>query len=131
DFIRLIEGTLKKSAKTIRLTSYANIGVLFVGVMVLVTSVVLSVKTPSWPNIALGGLGLGGVVTSLVSSPLAAFALGARRMVQIQIAYFGFINQISLIKSSAGRDEESTPLERSARLQEVIRTMTEDLTRLW
>lgn len=57
---------------------------------------------------------------------IKATGLGARRLVQIQVAYLGFLNQVSLI--TRGKDMEAiSPLEKSKYLGESLRAVLEAL----
>ena len=112
---QLVETTLAQATKSIQTTSKANISILIFGAALVTASFAVAITTHLWEAMAFGGFGLVGVVASLITNPLKSIAVSARRLVQVQIAYFSFLNQLTILNVQS---ENTNILERSQRLGE-------------
>ena len=64
---------------------------------------------------------------TLSANPLKSIGIGARRLVQVQVAYLGFLNQLSLLKFSPNVTDENALQARSKQLGEAITNCLEAL----
>jgi hypothetical protein len=85
-------------------------------------------KPEQWEPVVFGGFGLAGMVASLITQPLRSIGAASRQIVQIQVAYLGFINQIAIINDCPTDTTEAT-LKKSERLQAVIQNIQETLAK--
>jgi CheY-like chemotaxis protein len=129
DLQALVKSTLDGAATSLRRTAIANIAVLGIGASLVLGSSVVAVVMESWEAVTFGGFGLVGVVTSLVSNPLRSIAAGARRLVQVQAAYLGFLNQLSLLGGSGPPENEKELIARSVQLDKATTSLLESLNK--
>jgi len=123
----LIESTLDRSASALRRTANVNVGVLIVGAAMIVASFVVGIVQPSWKPAVFGGFGVAGVVTSLVTNPLRSIGDSARHLIQLRIAFIGFLNQLSVLSNLPESVSEETTLERSSQINSAVTSILESL----
>ncbi len=117
----LVNTTLADAGRSLKVTTNVNIGVLLAGLLLVLSSFLVASITQRWEAVAFGGFGMAGVITSLVVNPLKSIGASARRLVQVQVAYLGFVSQLALLNEFS---ESNSPLERSERLgSEMARTL--------
>jgi hypothetical protein len=118
---RLVDSTLREATRALQVTARVNIGVLIFGILLVVASFALAIITARWDAVAFGGLGMAGIIATLVTNPLRSISSGARRVVQVQVAYFSFLGQLSMLSRST---DQVSPIERSKQLgDEMTRTL--------
>ncbi len=113
----LVTSTLDAAGKSLDLTAKVNIGVLIAGSVLVFASFVVASVTNHWGAVAFGGFGIAGVIASLIANPLRSIGVSARRLVQIHVAYLGFLSQLALLNRES---DKSSELERSQRLGEEM-----------
>lgn len=69
---------------------------------------------------AFGGFGIAGIIASLITNPIKSIGSGARQIIQLQIAYIGFLKQLSLLDAETQTNQQISPLEKSKQLNEAI-----------
>ena len=126
DVQELIKETLKSSSMALEKTAFTNKLVLYFGLSLVAISFVASAVTDNLSIMAFGGFGIAGVVASLITNPLKSIGVGARRIVQIQMAYFSFLNQLSLLNTMEA-EEGSSILEKSKQLDLITKSLQESL----
>jgi hypothetical protein len=119
----LVKSTLEAASSGLKRTAAVNIGILIVGAGLVVSSFIVAVSTGSWEAVSFGGFGVAGVVAALITNPLKSVGRGARQLVQIQIAYLGFINQLALLNRSTGEETQQFMLDRSKQLGDATTSM--------
>ena len=98
-----------------------NIGVLVVGSLLVFISLIYAAVTNRWEAVAFGGFGIAGVIASLITNPLHSIGVSARRLVQIQVAYLSFLNQLTMLNQDS---KKLSAIDRSQRLgDEMARTL--------
>jgi DNA-binding NarL/FixJ family response regulator len=90
--------TLDRASRALDTSTRINTGILIFGALIVTASFVVACVTHRWDAVAFGGFGLAGVVSSLVTNPLKSIGFASRRIVQIQVAYLGFLNQIAIVR---------------------------------
>jgi hypothetical protein len=114
---QLVNHTLSEASNSLRITTSVNIGVLATGSLLIMVSFVVASVTNRWEAVAFGGLGMAGIIASLITNPLKSIGASARRLVQIQAAYFGFLAQLVLLNQTS---EGVSVIDRSKRLEEAM-----------
>ena len=128
DIQKLVKETIERASNALEKTANVNKVILVCGVILISVSFVVAIATQSWEAITFGGFGLAGIIASLITNPLKSIGLGARRLVQIQVAYIGFLNQIHILNQISENDT-NTILERSIQLDSAIKNIQESLER--
>jgi hypothetical protein len=123
----LIAKTLANSTMALRRTAVVNMVVLVAGGLLLFASFVVAIVTRTWESVTFGGFGLAGVVTALIANPLRSISKGGRHIVQIQVAYLGFLNQLAVLGRIPADTSGDTILERSKQLNVAISHVSEAL----
>jgi hypothetical protein len=124
---RLVTDTLNDAQKSLNRTAWTNIGVVASGVVLLFAAFLASLGTKGWTPIVFGAMGTGGIVAALVSSPLKRIGLEARRLIQVQAAYMGFLNQMLYLNNSPSKDLE-TALRKCDQVDKSVRSLQETLS---
>lgn len=122
----LVNKTLDRASRALDTSTKINIGILVFGVLIVAASFIVASITQRWEAVAFGGFGLVGVITSLITNPLKSIGVASRRIVQIQVAYLGFLNQIAII-SECSNDSPDAAMTKSKRLQEASQSIQETL----
>lgn len=122
----LIKETLQKASTSLERAASVNKGILIFGGALVVAGFVVATIKGSWEAVTFGGFGVAGIVTSLITNPSKSITSGARRLVQIQVAYLGFINILGSISNLSSKDEDST-LKRAEVLNNAISNVLETL----
>jgi hypothetical protein len=125
----LVKGTLEKASRSLETTATVNKAILVFGGLLLTGSFIVAVAVRSWEAVSFGGFGIAGIVASLVVNPLKSISLGARRLVQIQVAYLGFLNQLALLNTNCGQLEKEDVAVRSAALNEAMSRLLDSLAK--
>lgn len=123
----LIAKTLANSSMALSRTAVVNIVVLVAGGLLLFASFVAAIVTRTWESVTFGGFGLAGVVTALIANPLRSISKGGRHIVQIQVAYLGFLNQLAILGRIPAEASADTILERSKQINVAISQISEAL----
>ena len=95
-FEKLVLETLQGAARSLSRSSTVHGAVLALGAVILLVSWIYALMTDSWTAVTTGGFGLGGIVAALLTNPMKTIAAEARRLVQIQIAYVGYLSQLQI-----------------------------------
>jgi hypothetical protein len=103
-----------------------NSFILYFGIVVVTTSLIGAFITKDYVLLGFGGVGLGSIITSLITNPTSAIGKSAKQIIQIQTAYFGLLNQIRILNGYETILKVG-PIERSQRLQEAIKSVQETL----
>ncbi len=114
---QLVLETLKEASNSLQVTTKVNIGVLATGSLLVIVSFIVAAVTNRWEAVAFGGFGMAGVIASLITNPLKSISISARRLVQVQAAYLGFLSQLAFLGSES---EDITIIEKSKRLEETM-----------
>lgn len=93
----LVDGTLEEARKSLLTTSRVNIGILVFGAGLLLASFIVSIFWHGWEAVTFGGFGIAGIIASLITNPLKSISMGARRLVQVHIAYLAFLSQLTML----------------------------------
>lgn len=102
-FEEIFKDTIAQSRRLLFLTTAANIGALGVGMLIVIIALIYSVITGSWVGVGFGAVGIAGVIAAFIKAPLQSIGIGARRLVQVQIAYVAFINQLQRLAMDSDR----------------------------
>lgn len=122
----LVKGTIENASSSLdRSARVHKLLLIFGGILVAAAFVVASIKG-SWEAVTFGGLGLTGIVASLITNPLKSIASTSRRLVQIQVAYIGFLKVIDTQASLPIQDEKCVE-SRTKSINEAIRNVLETL----
>lgn len=121
---RLVHITLRDATLSLKLTANVNIGVLVLGVLLVFASFIVAAVTNRWEAVAFGGFGMAGIIASLVTSPLRSIGINARRLVQIQVAYLAFLNQLTMLNQDT---KKNSTVERSKRLGDEMERILKTL----
>jgi len=127
DIQDLVIDTLKKASKSLETAANVNKAVLMFGTALVLVSFVFASITSTWEVVTFGGLGIAAIIASLITNPLKAIGMGARRLIQVHVAYMGFLNQLRLLRSSPRINDEAALLGRSKRLSEAVEGSLEAL----
>lgn len=125
-FQDLIMSTIGQTSKSLAGTKLVNTVVVYVGLAVVVISLLGSVIWHDWQPAVFGAIGMSGVIAAMVTSPLKTIGAESRRLIQIQTAYLGFLSQVRFLSIQGDGDLESM-IERSKRLEQVMKSVQEDL----
>ncbi len=128
DIQLLVNQTLNRASRALDTSTKINTGILVFGALLVAASFITACVTQRWEAIAFGGFGLAGVVTSLITNPLKSIGITSRQIVQIQVAYLGFLNQISII-TECPNDTTDAAMAKSIRLQEATQSIQETLVK--
>jgi len=126
DIQGLVKETLGRAHDALERNSSANKIVLLTGAGIVVASLIVASIKGSWESVAFGGFGIAGVIAALITNPLRSIAFTARRLVQIQVAYLGFLQQLSLLSRDVPKDENAT-IERSKQLNDAVNKVLQSL----
>lgn len=127
DLQALVKDTLRKASTSLERSATVNKGLLiFGGLLVAASFVVASIKG-SWEAVTFGGFGVAGIITSLIRNPLQSIAASARRLVQIQVAYLGFLNVLGTFGNQSSPQDEESMTRRAERINEAISNVLEAL----
>ena len=126
DIQALVNKTLENASRALDKSTTVNTGILIFGALLIASSFIVASITGNWESVAFGGFGLAGVIASLITNPLKSIGITSRRVVQIQVAYLGFLNQISII-NDAPNDTTDAVIKKSERLQDVMKSIQETL----
>lgn len=115
---QFIVNTLNETRQSLQLNRRVNIGVLFFGAFLVLISLILkfAIEIDIQETIVFGGLGMAGIVASLITNPLKSISASAGSLVQIQAAYFQFILQLKMLSQESSA---VTLVERSKMLADV------------
>jgi hypothetical protein len=119
----LINKTLKESSESINLYKWVNFGIIIFGVVFILSSFIGFWIKNDLGFLGLGGLGLAGVIASLITAPVASIGKTARQMIQIQTCYLSYLQQIKILKDDTSGDI----MKQSKRLEEVTNSLQESL----
>ena len=122
----LVNETLDRASHALDTSTRINTGILVFGAFLVASAFIIACVTQRWEAIAFGGFGLAGVVTSLITNPLKSIGITSRRIVQIQVAYLGFLNQIAIINECANHTPNAA-MTKSQRLQEASQNIQQTL----
>jgi len=121
-FEKLLCGTIEQTSKSFRLSTTVNIAVLVFGAVMILGSAIVAAFSERWQLLLFGGFGMAGMVASLITNPLRTIGATARKLVQVQVAYFAFLKQLHMLSQES--DGISTP-EKSKQLgDEMARTLS-------
>lgn len=120
DIKRLVTDTLEKASLALEGTARVNKWILICGMLLIIASFIVASYTQRWEAMAFGGFGVAGIIASLVTNPLKSIGIGARRLIQLHIAYVGFLKQLALLDTPSQAHQQVTPLDRSKQLNEAI-----------
>ena len=127
DLEDLVKRTLNDSAESIKLYKKVNVIIVAIGLALVIVSMIYFLIYPNNPAIlGFGGLGLAGVIASLITAPVASIGKTARQMVQIQICYFGYLKQIKIL-DDVKEDAVTGAIEISKRLESVTNSLPKSL----
>ena len=118
----VMQKTLEGADKSINTFKKANLAIIIFGILFISASFVGFWIENNLAFLGLGGLGLAGVIASLLTAPVASIGKTARQMVHIQLCYFSYFKQIEMLGSNA-----SNVFEKSKRLEEVANSLQESL----
>jgi hypothetical protein len=121
---QLVNDTLEDAKHSLHQATHINIGILCLGSLLLLSSFITSLITNRWEPIAFGGFGIAGIIASLITNPLKSIGAGARRIVQVQIAYLSFLSQLAILNQNSSG---VALIERSKQMQEVMSRIHKDL----
>lgn len=114
---KLVDDTLKEAKHSLQGAAKVNIGVLVTGLIIVLGSFIYASITSQWQATAFGGVGMAGIITSLITNPSQSISASVERLVQVQIVYFTFLSQLSILSRAS---EGITILERSKQLGEQM-----------
>jgi len=120
----VIMKTIQDASSALERSALVNKAILLVGAFLVLASFVVASTTHAWEAVAFGGFGLAGVIGSLITNPLKSIGIGARRIVQLQVAYVSFLNQVAMLN---GLHAPDVVLERSKQLDVITRSLQETL----
>lgn len=123
----LIKETLEKTTKSLETTANVNKAILIFGAALVSVSFIVANITGRSEAIAFGGFGMAGIIASLITNPLKSIGSGARQLVQIHVAYFGFLSQLKLLNPTMEISDETLLLARSKQLGEEMKRTLETL----
>ena len=127
DIQALIKETLERSSSALRRTATVNTAVLAVGAGLVISSFVVASIVESWEPVVFGGFGIAGIIASLITNPLKAIANEGRNLVQIQVAYQGFLNQLSMLAGLRDHSDAAVVIERSKQINDATTSILEAL----
>ncbi len=113
----LVTETLQKASRSLQVTTGVNVTVLGLGAALVVGAFIYSCATREWQALAFGGLGMSGVIASLLKSPLHSIGSATRRILQVQVVYFSFLKQLSVIDQAG---DSVPPLEKSKHITDQM-----------
>jgi len=114
---QIVNNTLKDATHSLKLTMNVNIAVLIFGSSLVIISFFIALITNRWEAVAFGGFGIAGIIASLITDPLKSIGITAQRLVQVQVAYFSFLSQLSILNEES---ENTSLIERSRQLENVM-----------
>jgi len=120
----IIKTTLEGASFGLKRTANVNIGILIVGALLVIASFVVAVSSAGdWKAVSFGGFGISGIVAALITNPLKSIGLGARQLVQIQVAYLGFLNQVAMLNRLPADRNSQSLIEQSKQLSDATTTI--------
>jgi len=122
----VIRKTLETSASSIETFKWVNLAIIILGIFLVLASLTLFGVTENPAFLGFGGIGLTGVIASLITAPVMSIGKTARQMVQIQICYFGYFKQIEILKSEKN-DTIDDLIKKSERLEAVTNSLQKSL----
>lgn len=123
----LVEGTLENASASLERSALVNKRVLLFGGGLVAAAFVVATVTGSWEAVTFGGMGLAGIITALIANPLKEIARTARRLIQIQVAYIGFLHVLGTAGSRGTGSAPESAEKRIESINEVIRTVLDAL----
>lgn len=127
DIKKLVEGTLERAATSLQETARVNKWLLLFGMLLVGGSFVVATVTSNWGAMAFGGFGMAGIIASLITNPLNSISVGSRRLIQLHIAYVGFLKQLELMDILSQDHQQITVLEKSRQLSEATELILKSL----
>ena len=123
----IINTTLKKTSGSIELYKWVNFAIIAVGLLLVIVAFGAFLKTGKVEVLGFGGLGLAGIIASLITNPVASIGKTARQMIHIQISYFGFLEQTSMLNRITSIRQEDV-IAKSERLEQVTNSLQKSLS---
>jgi|GEM_PF-4272885 len=122
----IISNTLTKTTESIEQYKKVNIGIIVVGAVLLLMSASVFLFWKTDPIVlGFGGFGLAGIIASLITNPTSSIGRTARQLIQIQIAYIGFLKQIDILKGVA--TENDNVVKKSECLEKTTQSLLKAL----
>lgn len=122
----LVNDTLQKASKSLERATYVNMGILIFGGVLVALSFIVAIFKGSWEAVTFGGFGIAGIITSLITNPSKSVTSAAKRLVQIQVAYLGFINILGFYSDDSAMTGGSVT-NRTEMLNTAISNVLENL----
>jgi molybdenum-dependent DNA-binding transcriptional regulator ModE len=121
--------TLEQTTNSINVYKWTNVGIIAAGLFFIFASLVIFWKDPGKnPEIlGFGGLGLAGIIASLITAPSGSIGKAARQLIQIQISYFSYLKHIEILEDAENKNNTDNAMVRSARLKEITDSLHESL----
>lgn len=116
----LVLKTLEATQRSLNSTALTNKIVVGTGLLLLVTSFVAGVYHNNYASLGFGSLGTAAMIASLVTNPLKSLSAGSRRIVQVQVAYLGFLTQLSMVRALPAAAAEKDLIERIKALGDQV-----------
>lgn len=123
----VVKDTLHKASSSLEQSSNVNKGILIFGGVLVATAFIVASYKGSWEAVSFGGIGLAGIIASLITNPLKGIASSARRLVQIQVAYVGFLHVLGRFNLRTSPSNEADALNQIEAINQSIRTVLEVL----
>jgi len=123
----VIRKTLERTTASLALYKWINFAIIVVGLILVLGSAIYAViEGSNTGSIAFGGMGLAGIITSLITNPTSSIGKTSRQMIQLQISYFGFFKLIDILKNTKANNIDEM-VTKSKRLEEVTCSLQESL----
>ncbi|MEE9443904.1 MAG: hypothetical protein V3V99_14665 [candidate division Zixibacteria bacterium] len=122
----LVKQTIQKASAALEKTANINKTILACGAILVLGSFIIAILKPGWEPAVFGGFGIAGIITSLIVNPLRSIGKSAQRLVQIQVSYLSFLNQVSIL-NKVMRKESELSIKVSERLEAVTKSLQEAL----
>jgi len=125
----LVKQTLESTSTELKNSARFNKATVSCAGLLVAISFIVTIVNPTWEPALFGGFGIAGLITSLIVNPLKSIEKGAQRLMQIQIAYLSFLNQVSILNKSVDESSENH-VEVSKQLDAVTKNLQSDLGKL-
>ncbi len=119
----LVKGTIEKASASLDGSALVNKRLLQFGCCLVAAAFVVAVITGSWKVVSFGGMGLAGIITAVITNPLKGIAATARRLVQIQVAYIGFLHVLGTAGNHPADPAPDSFDKRAKSINEAIRNV--------